>query len=49
MTNYKDFQGKALLFKTCILIGTQLCKNLLVLTLFLTGNTQIIIKSGMIY
>ena len=33
MTNYNDFQRKALLFKTLILVGMKLCKNLLVLTL----------------
>ena len=33
MPCYNDFQRSAMLFKTFILIGMKLCKNLLVLTL----------------
>ena len=29
MTNYNDFRRKVLLFKTLILVGMKLCKNLL--------------------
>ena len=46
MTNYNDFQRKALLFRTFILIGMKLCKNLIVLTLSYQDYLQFV---GFIY